>query len=99
MSMTSMKVSGYQQQIGAQIDEYKAEIDKLKAQVNKADGELQVRYADQVSDLETRLAALSKTKDDLADAGESAWEDMKDGIERAKADLKTALDRAANAFK
>ena len=99
MSMTSMKVSGYQQQFGAEIDEYKVEIDKLKAQINKADGELKVKYANQVSDLETRLAALIKTKEDLKDAGESAWTEMKEGLERAKADLKTALDCTVNALK
>ena len=96
MSMTSMKVSGYQQQISAQIDEYKADIDKLKAQINKADGNLQVKYADQVSDLETRLTALIKAKDDLKNASELAWDDVKDSVENAKKDLKSALEKTVN---
>jgi len=94
-----MKVSGYQQQINAQIDEYKAGVDKLKAKLSKADGEMKVKYADQVSDLETRLSALVKARGDLKNAGDSAWEDVKESVENAKNDLESALRRTMNAFK
>lgn len=99
MSMTSMKVSGYQQKINAQIDEYKAEIDKFKAKVNQADGELQVRYANQLSDLEARLVALTEARDNLIEAGEGAAEDLMQSVEQLKDDVKSALDKFAANFR
>lgn len=98
MSMTSMKVSGYKKQLNAKIDEYRADIDKLKAQVSKTDGELQVRYANQVSDLESRLETLVEVKDRFAESTDAALADLEASAEEIKNDLKSALDRAKSAI-
>lgn len=96
MSMTSVKVDGYEKQLSAQIDEWRAEVEKLRAQANQKEGEVRVRYANQISHLEAHLDKLQDMKKKMKDATDQAWGNIKSSVDQTQKDLKMALDRVVS---
>ncbi|BCA78558.1 coiled coil domain-containing protein [Desulfuromonas sp. AOP6] len=93
------KKEAYEKKLQAQLDEWDAEIKKLKAQADKAGADAQIKYHQQIEELESMRKSAAAKLTELKNAGDDAWEDLRAGIESAWDSLGKALKSAASRFK
>lgn len=90
--------AAYEQKLKAQLDEWSAEIARMKAKADKADADAQLRFHDQISELQDKQQDVRKKLDELQNSGESAFDDLKAGIESAWHSMGKALEKAQSRF-
>ncbi len=67
----------------AAMKEWQAQIDKLHAQAKEMQGEGEVKYREQIAELEKNRDEMRKKMNEAMDASEDAWKEMRSGFESA----------------
>jgi hypothetical protein len=88
----------YCQKIEAQIDELNARLSLARARSRKLAAEGKIAAAEELDDVEKKLADAKGKLTALRNATESAWGEMKAGMEKAWVDLRDAAKRAFDKF-
>ena len=89
----------YVEKMKANLDAWNASIDKLEAQAKNAEADVQIKYREQIAELnKQRTAAIAKLEE-LRVAGDDAWEDLRTGFESAWDSMERAMKSAASRFR
>ncbi len=89
----------YRQKIRARLDEWNAEIDKFEAKADQASADARLEYYEQLKKLRALEAEARDKLDELADAGEDAWENLKDSAAIAADALGQTLESIRSRFR
>ena len=89
----------YKQKAEAELALSQAKLAEFKAKAKNSTAEVNLRYAEQMNNLEHGVNAIQAKLKELGAAGEDAWENLKDGLEKALRSLSTALQDIADKFK
>ena len=88
----------YRQKVRAKLDEWNAEIDKFEARADQAQADAQLEYYEQLKKLRALQEEAGNKLDELADAGEDAWEQLQDNVDIAANALDQALESTRSRF-
>ena len=91
----SMK-EAYRKKMEAQLSEWSAKLDVLKAKAEKASAEGEVKFQEQIDDIETKKEQATKKLQQLSEAGEETWEQFRGEVDHAWDEMKTAIEDFGN---
>lgn len=89
----------YLKKLQAQLDEWAAEMAKLKAKADMLEADSRIELHKQIDRIREQQADARARMDELAKAGDEAWDDLTAGMEKAWDDLRAAMESAAARFK
>jgi hypothetical protein len=89
----------FKQKVEAEVELVQAKLAELKAQAKSSAADAQIKYAEQVDELEKKVAATKAKLKELGEASEDTWERLKDGVESAWDALSSAVKATAAKFK
>lgn len=89
----------YLKQLQAQLDEWTANLAEMKAQADKLEAESRIELQRQIEKIREQQAEARARMEELAKAGDDAWDDLTAGMEKAWDDLREAMESAASRFK
>ena len=93
------KKDAYIKKMHAQLDEWDAKLDLLKAQMANVSADANIKFNEQIENLEEQRGRLMAKLDRLEEAGEDAWEDIRDGIDDAWNSITKTIKKASEHFK
>ena len=88
----------YIETMKTKLDEWNLELDKLSAKANAAKADAQLAYREQIEALRKHRDDAGRKLEELAAAGDDAWDDVKLGLENAWRDLEIAVKSASSRF-
>lgn len=87
------KIDAYREKAEAEIEKIGAEIDGLKAKLKAKGADAKIETAEQMERLESHRTRFREILDDIADAGEEAWDDVEEKAEEALAGIKSGFQK------
>jgi septal ring factor EnvC (AmiA/AmiB activator) len=89
----------YERKLEAKLDEWRAEIALLKAKAEQSEAGLQLKFNDQIKDLEHKQEEAERSLREFRAAGNDAWRDLTSGVELAWSKLEQAVGNATDRFR
>jgi len=89
----------YIEKAKATLDQWDAEIDKTKAKLAEAEADGKIEYQKQLDEMRARRDEAEAKLNEVAEAGDDAWDDVKAGFDKAWESISGAFDSAVARFK